>query len=149
MSLVKTTDTETVADRIDTAVDAPQVRRELELTAKPSTESVATDALQHEDVEDGRVSTATVEGLPRVLVQAYADVACRHAKVREVDPGVWFASVVGLEGAWGDGDSAEEALESLREAIIGWVAVKRRLGVQGIPPMEGIDLNLRAEPGAA
>ena len=148
MSLVKTTNTDTVADRIDTAVETPDVRREQELTAEPSVESTA-DTLQHEDVEDGRVSVATVEGLPRSLVEAYADLACRHAKVREVDPGVWFASVAGLEGAWGDGESAEEALGSLREAIIGWVAVKRRLGIQNIPPMEGIDLNPRAEPDAA
>jgi predicted RNase H-like HicB family nuclease len=149
VSLVKTKDTDTVADRIDTAVDTPEIHRELELTTEPSVESVTMDILQHEDVEEGRVSTATVEGLPRSLVEAYADLACRHAKVREVDPGVWFASVVGLEGAWGDGGSAEEALRSLREAIIGWVAVKRRLGIKDIPPMEGIDLNPPAEPDAA
>jgi predicted RNase H-like HicB family nuclease len=91
---------------------------------------------------DPEVSTEMVEDLPLTLVRAYADIACRHARVTETDAGVWFADVVGLEGAWGDGSSPEEAEEELREAIIGWVAVKRRMGATDIPPIEGIDLNL-------
>jgi predicted RNase H-like HicB family nuclease len=120
-------------DRLQTA----EVTSELNEASKA--EAVTT--LQHEDAEDGRVSVETVEGLPVRLVEAYADLACRHARVRQVDPGVWFATVVGLEGAWGDGATEEEALQSLREAIIGWVAVKRRLGIGDIPPMEGMNLN--------
>ena len=82
-----------------------------------------------------------VEGLPLSLVKAYADLAAGHAAVRELEPGVFVATVVGLEGAWGDGDSVKAALDSLREAIVGWVAVKRRLGAADIPQMEGLDLN--------
>jgi len=131
MSLVITTKTE--VDRLQTAEVAEDLNQ--------ASESKSVVTLQHEDAEDGRVSVETVEGLPAGLVKAYADLACRHARIREVDPGVWFASVAGLEGAWGDGATEEEALQSLREAIIGWVAVKRRLGIHGIPPIEGIDLN--------
>lgn len=90
---------------------------------------------------DPHVKIEDVEGLPISLVERYADVALRHAVIREVDPGVMLATVAGLEGAWGDGDTPEEAMKELREGIIGWVAVKRRVGVD-IPPMEGIDLNL-------
>jgi predicted RNase H-like HicB family nuclease len=119
-------------DRLQTAEVASDLNE--------ASESKAVTTL-HQDTEDGRVFVETIEGLPVRLVEAYADLACRHARVRQVDPGVWLATVVGLEGAWGDGATEEEALQSLREAIIGWVAVKRRLGIGDIPPMEGIDLN--------
>jgi predicted RNase H-like HicB family nuclease len=82
-----------------------------------------------------------VEGLPRRLVESYADAACRKATTSEVDPQVWFASVSGLEGAWGEGDSAQEALRDLRETVVGWVAVRRRLGLE-IPVLDGLDFNL-------
>jgi predicted RNase H-like HicB family nuclease len=91
----------------------------------------------------GKGVSELVEGLPLRLVESYADAATRHAVVREVDPGVWVASVVGLEGAWADGDSPEDALRNLPEAIVGWVAVKRRVGASDIPRIEGIDLNPR------
>lgn len=143
MSIIATADA--AIDRADTTerADTPDRVDQLHLPSAVEAEST----LQHEGAEDGRVTVETVEGLPISLVGAYADRACWHARVREVDPGVWFASVVGLDGAWGEGDTAEEALESLREAIIGWVAVKRRLRMHDIPPIEGIDLN-PSEPHA-
>jgi hypothetical protein len=122
---------EAAVDRMQTAEVADDLNQ--------ASKTVVT--LQHEDAEDGRVSAETVEGLPIGLVKAYADLACRHARVREVDPEVWFATVAGLEGAWGDGSTEVEALRSLHEAIIGWVAVKLRLGIHNIPPIEGINLN--------
>ena len=82
-----------------------------------------------------------VEGLPLALVETYADIATRHALVKEIDSGHWFASIVGLEGVWGDGDSPDEALVDLRESVVDWIAVKRRVGATDIPTMEGIDLN--------
>jgi predicted RNase H-like HicB family nuclease len=81
-----------------------------------------------------------VEGMPLSLVESYADLALRHAHVAEIDPGLWFAKVFGLDGAWGDGDTSAAALAELREAVIGWVAVKRRFGVK-IPAIDGVDLN--------
>jgi predicted RNase H-like HicB family nuclease len=82
-----------------------------------------------------------IEGIPLSLVDAYAERAVLHARVREVDTGVWIASVVGLEGAYGDGESEADATADLREAVVGWVAVRRRLGLQ-IPELEGLDLNV-------
>jgi predicted RNase H-like HicB family nuclease len=93
---------------------------------------------------DNGYSAEMVEDLPLTLVARYAELACHHARVVEVDPGVWFASVVGIEGPWGDGDTPQKALDELHEAIIGWVAVKRRVGANDIPSIEGIDLNLQA-----
>ncbi len=94
------------------------------------------------------VSGESVEGLPLSLVQSYADRACWHARVQEVDPGVWYASVAGLDGAYGDGGSRDEACRELRAGIVGWVAVKRRLG-QEIPLLDGIDLNPPGRAGFA
>lgn len=96
-----------------------------------------------EQIHHGEVSAEDVEGLPLRLVQLYADVAVRHAIVREVEPGAWLATVAGLDGAWGDGGTPNEARDELREAIVGWVAVKRRVGAADIPRLEGIDLNPR------
>ncbi len=82
-----------------------------------------------------------IEDLPMSLVSTYAALARRHAEVSEIEPGTWFAAVRGLEGAWGDGDDASEALEELEVAIVGWVAVKRRVRAE-IPQIEGLNLNL-------
>jgi predicted RNase H-like HicB family nuclease len=89
---------------------------------------------------EGVVSAGSVEGIPLALVQAYTDIAVRHCFVRRIE-GSWFATVAGIDGAWGDGGTPEEAVAELRAAIIGWVAVKRRVRAGDIPAMEGIDLN--------
>ncbi|HUZ52741.1 MAG TPA: type II toxin-antitoxin system HicB family antitoxin [Streptosporangiaceae bacterium] len=100
------------------------------------------------DKADGHVDAEVVEGLPRWLVAAYARRAAWHSRAREADPGVWAATVVGLDGVYGDGASRDEAEEDLREAVMGWVAVRRRLGLK-IPALDGLDLNLPASPGPA
>lgn len=76
------------------------------------------------------------------MLTAYGERAGRHSIAREVDPGVWVASVAGLDGAYGEGASAAEAAADLPGAIIGWASVKLRLG-QYIPVMDGLDLNPR------
>jgi hypothetical protein len=88
---------------------------------------------------------ALVEDLPKALVESYADAACRRATASEVDPGVWFASVEGLEGAWGEGGSTPDACRDLRNTIVEWVAVRRRLGLE-IPVVDSFDLNLPPDP---
>lgn len=91
--------------------------------------------------DDREVVGAMVEDLPRSLVDAYVERATHHARVREIEPGTWFASVAGLEGAWGDGKTADNAMHELAEALTGWVAVRRRFR-HDIPAVDGIDLNL-------
>lgn len=104
---------------------------------------------EQRDQASEHVTTELVEGLPLGLVRAYAQRAAFHSRLREVDPGVWVATVVGLDGAYGDGGGPRQACDDLAESIIGWVAVRRRLGL-AIPPMEGLDLNVPgARPGAA
>jgi predicted RNase H-like HicB family nuclease len=84
-----------------------------------------------------------VEGVPKSLLKLYADLAVPHATARELDEGGWIATVAGLEGAYGEGSTATEAVADLRKTIISWVVVKRRIGASDIPLMEGLDLNPR------
>ena len=92
---------------------------------------------------DAAMSATAIEGLPIQLVETYARAASGHARVREVDPNVWVASVVGLDGAWAEGSTAQEAVGALPAAIMGWVAVKLRTGATDIPIIEGFDMNPR------
>lgn len=85
--------------------------------------------------------TELIEGLPLGLVDAYVTRAMLHAYTREIELGTWFSTVAGLDGAWGDGGTRDEARDELRAALIGWIAVRRRLGYE-IPAIEGLDLNL-------
>ena len=71
------------------------------------------------------------------LVRLYAERAIRHARVEQLEDGSWFAAIVGLEGAWGEGDSPEEAEADLLEVLCGWVVVKLDRG-DTIPEMDGI-----------
>lgn len=92
-------------------------------------------------------SVGMVEDLPIGLVDVYVDRAMSHAYTREIEAGTWFSTVAGLDGAWGDGDTVQEAESELREGLVGWIAVKRRMG-QDIPPLDGLDLNLRRAESA-
>ncbi len=82
-----------------------------------------------------------IDGLPAQLVTAYVEAALRHAWVEMIDDAEFFASVSGLEGVWGEGESALEAERDLRESIFAWVSVHRARGLL-IPRIEGFDLNL-------
>ena len=75
------------------------------------------------------------------MLELYADIASRHATTKQLSDGSCVATVVGLNGAFGEGSTAEEAVNDLKEAIVGWVVVKRRIGATDIPPMEGLNLN--------
>ncbi len=89
------------------------------------------------------VSSEIIGGLPSRLLDRYVALACKHAIVREVDPGVWVARIVGFQGAWADADNAEDALAVLPAAVAGWVVAKREAGASDIPVLYGLDLNPR------
>ena len=56
------------------------------------------------------------------------------------DPAGFVATVAGIEGAWGFGDSSEEALEELESVLIDWASLKLEDGDDDIPSMEGVHL---------
>lgn len=75
------------------------------------------------------------------LVATWAEVAVSHAMVRSIDdPSGHIATVAGVKGAWGLGDSEEAALDELRSVLIGWACLKLEDGDDDIPSMEGVHL---------
>ena len=75
------------------------------------------------------------------LVGQWADVAVSHAMVHRIDDPVGHvATVAGIEGAWGFGDSEEAAFDELRSVLIGWASLKLEHGDDDIPIMEGVHL---------
>ncbi len=90
----------------------------------------------------GPAVTTPVEGIPLSFVKQYIDRAVGHARVRDIGDGLFVSSVAGLDGAWAEGHSAEDALAELREALMGWIAVKARVGAS-IPDLDGLDINPR------
>lgn len=58
------------------------------------------------------------------------------------DPEGLVATVAGIDGAWGFGNSnsSEEALEDLQSVLIDWATLKLEDGDEDIPSMEGLHL---------
>lgn len=75
------------------------------------------------------------------LIEQWVSLAVRHARLRRADD-LWVADVVGLDGAWSDGASAEDAVAGLAEVLADWVTLKLNDGDRDIPPMEGVKLVL-------
>ena len=78
------------------------------------------------------------ESLTETSIARWAEVAVSHAVTRRIDdpPGL-IATVEGVEGAWGYGDTHEEALADLESVLRDWAAMKLRDGDQDIPQIKG------------
>ncbi len=85
---------------------------------------------------------ATDDGTaPERLVERWAEAAVSHATVRTInDPAGLLATVAGIDGAWGFGQSEDEALEDLRSVLVDWASLKLEDGDDDIPAMEGVHL---------
>ena len=78
---------------------------------------------------------------PEELVKRWIRIAIFHAVCRPIkDPVGFIASVAGVDGAWGFGESRDEALQELESVLTEWVALKLKNGDDDIPNMEHIDL---------
>ncbi len=75
------------------------------------------------------------------LIDQWAEIAVSHAMVRTTkDPAGLIATVAGIDGAWGFGQSEDEALDDLRSVLVDWVNLKLEDGDDDIPGMEGVHL---------
>ena len=75
------------------------------------------------------------------LINQWASMAVTQAEFEDMSsPDGVFATVVGLKGAWGFGDTKEDAKDELESVLIDWVTVKLMDDDKDIPPMGGIHL---------
>lgn len=79
--------------------------------------------------------------LPMQVIEKYADIAVRHANLKRIGGGEWFASVPGFQGAWASESSSERTLEALKEVIMDWTLLKIQHNDEDLPVLEEIDLN--------
>ena len=75
------------------------------------------------------------------LIERWADLAVSHATVETIDdPDGLVAMVEGVDGAWGFGQSEDEAIDDLRSVLVDWTSLKLEDGDDDIPSMEGVHL---------
>lgn len=90
------------------------------------------------------VETAEDDDILQRLIQRWVRAAVGHHVVRSIsDPDGYVATVAGIDGAWGFGDSPEEARSELESVLFGWVSLKLEDGDDDIPNMEGVYLVVR------
>lgn len=74
-------------------------------------------------------------------IQEWAEIAATRAILSDIDdPPGFIATVSGVKGAWGFGDSKQAAIDDLRSVLVGWVTLKLEDGDDDIPSMEGVQL---------
>lgn len=103
------------------------------------------DEEQAAEQDPSQSSEAEADGSPGTaldrLIARWAEIAVSHAMVRPIDdPAGHVATVAGIEGAWGFGDTEEGALDELRSVLLGWASLKLEDGDDDIPSMEGVHL---------
>jgi len=76
------------------------------------------------------------------LVEDYAAAAMRHARLYRVPDGTWVGEVVGLDGAWSEGETEVEASALLPDILFDWTMFKVINHDGDIPVVDGIDLNV-------
>lgn len=63
----------------------------------------------------------------------------RLYQLSEEDGGGWAAEVPDLPGCFSDGDSPEEALTNVRDAILGWIEIAKEDGKEIPQPSIGVE----------
>ena len=81
------------------------------------------------------------------MFSEYIQAALKLAEYDTLEDGSYVATVEGLQGVIGIGDSVEECRRDLIEVIEGWIVLRLKLG-DSIPPIQGISINVSSEPMA-
>jgi predicted RNase H-like HicB family nuclease len=68
------------------------------------------------------------------MITAYLDKALRRARYKEVDAGVFCATVPGLQGVIATGPTLEECRDQLAEVVEEWILVRVARGLP-VPPL--------------
>ncbi len=92
-----------------------------------------------------RRSIADIESLTRLpmqLIEKYAALAVRHAVLKQVEDGEWFATIPNFRGVWAKDATEEKTLEALREVVVDWAVLKVQHEDRDLPELEEINLNV-------
>lgn len=87
--------------------------------------------------EEPHLQVAEVIRRPRL--ESYIEIALRAARVRELEPGHWYADLEAFPGVWVDGSSPEQLLPALAEALHEWLIIKVALGDADYPVFGDLD----------
>lgn len=80
--------------------------------------------------------------LPIGLIEKYAKLAVKRAKIKQHPDGHWFAEIPEFQGVWAKEASAKESLEVLEDVLFDWLLLKIRDEDRDLPTIETIDLNV-------
>ena len=123
--------------------DAELVFRSGQTAVEPALKSIqAVEAVHIESSASSDIKHPAEGGtLLEKLIDRWAEVAVSHSIVRTInDPAGLIATVAGIDGAWGFGQSEDEALDDLRSVLLDWASLKLEDGDDDIPSMEGVHL---------
>ena len=80
-------------------------------------------------------------GIPTGLVEKWATAAAAQAVVAHMEaPYGYYAEVAETPGAWGYGETEDQALSVLHSVLIGWASLKLADGDTDIPVIGGVSL---------
>lgn len=96
---------------------------------------------ENERVREALSDMGSLPRLPMQLIEKYAEVAVRHATVKQYPDG-WFATILGFQGVWAKERSIEQTLEVLKEVVLDWTLLKIDHQDGDLPAIEQIDLNV-------
>lgn len=83
-----------------------------------------------------------LDASPAVRVPAeYIDGALSLCSVAKLKNRTWVATIPGFDGVWADGRTQQEAAQSLKSVLDGWLQLKVLDRDGDIPVINGINLN--------
>lgn len=100
------------------------------------------ELLANEQIRRSLAEAASLPQLPMQLIEKYAEVAVRHAILKRLADGEWFAKIPGFQGAWAKEPSQEQVLKVLEEVVLDWTLLKLEHRDRDLPVLEEIDLNV-------
>ncbi len=109
---------------------------------EPSLFRLHPGAAVHERVRKGVADVESLTRLPMQLIEKYAALAVRHAALKQVEDGEWFATIPNFRGVWAKDATEEKTLEALREVVVDWVVLKVQHEDRDLPELEEINLNV-------
>ena len=95
-----------------------------------------------------RALTDRGAAIPSNLIEEWAAAATAQASVEPMEaPHGYYAEVAETPGAWGHGETEDEALSVLHSVLVGWASLKLADVDADIPVMDGVNLYGRCGRG--